>query len=102
MDFREIFPDDKQYQSAVRLYLQDANVKEREARLGVFSVHDIGFVAKPLGYLVLDLEERDGKPRGALCRTFANVCACSSVAEPATLRTNFKSSIHMSTVWGKR
>ena len=76
IDFREIFPGDEQYQSAVHPYLENSCVKEREVKLGVFSVYNIGVNPKPLGFLVLDLEERGGKPRGALCKIFASVCVC--------------------------
>jgi hypothetical protein len=68
MDFSELTAGDQQYQSVASLYLEGSNVKERDAKLGPFLVHETRFNRKPLEYLVLDLEERDGKPRGALCK----------------------------------
>ena len=95
MHFREILPGDESYQAVVRPYLEYSAVREREAKLGVFFVSDMGLTQKPLGYLVLDLEGRVGKPPGAACMAFRNVCACFFLVELGTLPTDIKPSINL-------
>jgi hypothetical protein len=78
MNFTELSPGHKQYQVAVLPYLASAEVTEREAKLRVFLVTDkMGIIPRPLGFLVLDSIERDGKARQAFSQTFQNARTCS-------------------------
>jgi len=72
MEFVEIFPGSNEYTVVVSQYLQFTKLLEREASLSVFKVRDdTSIFERPIiGYLVLDLVERNGKYRGAHCSGF--------------------------------
>jgi hypothetical protein len=72
MEFVEIFPGSKEYTVVVSPYLQYTKLMEREASLSVFTVRDDTRISERpiIGYLVLDLVERNGKYRGAHCSNF--------------------------------
>jgi len=76
MDFIEFFPGDQVYQTVVPLYLKALQLRERDVSLRLFAVRDVGMKSRPLGFLVLDLVARHGRPRGAFCRNFAKVWFC--------------------------
>jgi hypothetical protein len=86
MQFVEVIPGAKSYPMLVSAYLASSKVTEREAELSVLLVRDMtGFTPSPLGYLVMDLIERDGKPRQLHCGSFPRVRACTPLLEFAVL-----------------
>jgi Zn-dependent oligopeptidase len=75
MSFEEILPGHKYYQAQVTSYLETQGLTARFAEeLDIFFVYDTTALnPRPLGFLVLDLKERDGKAREIFCTTFAHV-----------------------------
>ncbi|KAE9365453.1 zincin [Stipitochalara longipes BDJ] len=71
MNFIEIYPSDQEYQIVLRFYLNFIKIRERDVNLRLFAVRDTGIIRRPLGYVVLDLIQRDGKPLGAFCQQFS-------------------------------
>jgi hypothetical protein len=76
MRFYEVSRDHQNYQSMIAKYLKAQDLEPRDAEaLDVFEVCDTtGWLGKALGFLVLDLEDRDGKTRDTFSRTFDHVC----------------------------
>ena len=76
MQFLEVPPGDQHYQTTFNIYLKTRGLKN--ADLDVFCISDItGFTSKPIGFLILDLKERDGKAASNFCTTF-NIVRSSS------------------------
>jgi hypothetical protein len=75
MSFQEILPGHEFYQALVTLYLENQGLAARFAEeLDIFYVYDTTALnPRPLGFLVLDLKERDGKAREIFCTTFGHV-----------------------------
>jgi Zn-dependent oligopeptidase len=75
MKFQEILPGHRFYQAQVTLYLEHQDLTARFAEeLDIFYVYDTTALnPRPLGFLVLDLKERDGKAREIFCTTFGQV-----------------------------
>jgi hypothetical protein len=75
MSFQEILPGHKYYQAQVTSYLEAQGLTARFAEeLDIFFVCDTTALnPRPLGFLILDLKERDGKAREIFCTTFCHV-----------------------------
>jgi hypothetical protein len=75
MSFDEILPGHKYYQAQVTSYLETQGLTARFAEeLDMFYVYDsTPLNSRPLGFLILDLKERDGKAREIFCTTFRHV-----------------------------
>jgi hypothetical protein len=75
MSFQEILPGYKYYQAQVTWYLEAQGLTARFAEeLDIFFVCDTTALnPRPLGFLILDLKERDGKAREIFCTTFCHV-----------------------------
>jgi hypothetical protein len=102
MEFVEIFPGSNDYAVVVSQYLQYTKVLEREASVSVFTVRDDTSISEGaiIGYLVLDLVERNGKCRGAECSKFG-VFHFATITEsvsraiylPRTVHTDYECSL---------
>jgi hypothetical protein len=56
LQFLEVPPDLQRSQAVVAKYLENQNLKERDAALDMFHVFDItGFTPRPLGFFILDV-----------------------------------------------
>ncbi|PMD19822.1 zincin [Hyaloscypha hepaticicola] len=71
LTFHESPPGDQRRQVPIATYLRSQNLTEHNTALDVFWVFDItGITPKRLGSLILDVGEREGKPRKVFCTTF--------------------------------
>lgn len=106
LTFQESPPGDQSRQVPIATYLASQNLTEHNIALDVFWVFDItGVTPKRLGPLILDVGEREGKPRQVFCTTFGNVrnfifFHLSSLLISVFLAknyfvTDFKSSFHL-------
>lgn len=74
LTFHESPPGDQSHQVPIATYLRSQNLTEHNTALDVFWVFDItGITPKRLGSLILDVGEREGKPRKVFCSTFGTV-----------------------------
>jgi hypothetical protein len=73
MRFSKILPGSQAYIAIVSAYLRHESLLERQASLSVFAVGRNTSIGSVIGYLVLDLVERDGKLRRVYCQDFGAV-----------------------------
>jgi hypothetical protein len=67
-------PGDESRQAPIETYLASQNLTERNTALDVFWVLDTtGITPKPLGQLILDVGDREGKTRDVFCTSFSDV-----------------------------
>lgn len=65
---------DQSRQAPIETYLASQNLTERNTALDVFWVLDtMGITLKPLGQLILDVGDPEGKTRDVFCTTFSDV-----------------------------